>query len=53
VAEIPVTIKKARAISEGNNQVAAGVVTEVNPGRIDRALTVDEFKIRIKDLLEN
>ena len=53
VAEIPVTIKKARAVNEGNNQVAAGVVTEANPNKIDRALTVDEFKIRIKDLLEH
>jgi hypothetical protein len=51
--EIPISIKKPRAIIEGNNQVAAGIITEAGPSEIDRALTSDEFKIRIKELLKN
>lgn len=53
VVEIPISIKKPRAIIEGNNQVAAGIITEAGPLEIDRALTSDEFKIRIKQLLKN
>ena len=53
VVEIPISIKKPRAIIEGNNQVAAGIITEAGPSEIDRALTSDEFKIRIKQLLKN
>ncbi len=53
VVEIPISIKKPRAIIEGNNQVAAGIITEAEPLEIDRALTSDEFKIRIKQLLKN
>ena len=53
VVEIPISIKKPRAIIEGNNQVAAGIITEAGPSEIDRALTSDEFKIRIKELLKN
>ena len=53
VVEIPISIKKPRAVIEGNNQVAAGIITEAEPLEIDRALTSDEFKIRIKQLLKN
>ncbi len=53
VVEIPISIKKPRAIIEGNNQVAAGIITEAGPLEIDRALTPDEFKIRIQELLKN
>ena len=53
VVEIPISIKKPRAVFEGNNQVAAGIITEAGPLEIDRALTSDEFKIRIKQLLKN
>ena len=53
VVEIPISIKNPRAIIEGNNQVAAGIITEAGPSEIDRALTSDEFKIRIKQLLKN
>ncbi|SUZ55468.1 uncharacterized protein METZ01_LOCUS8322 [marine metagenome] len=53
VVEIPISIKKPRAVIEGNNQVAAGIITEAGPLEIDRALTSDEFKIRIKQLLKN
>ena len=53
VVEIPISIKKPRAVIEGNNQVAAGIITEAGPMEIDRALTSDEFKIRIKQLLKN
>jgi len=53
VSAIPATIKKPQAVLEGNSEVAAGVMTQSSPLMIERALTVDEFKMRIVDLIEN
>ena len=53
VSSIPPAIKKPQAVIEGDSDVAAGVLTESSPIMIDRALTVDEFKLRIVDIIEN
>lgn len=52
VSSIPVSIKKPLSIAEGSTDIAAGVMTESSPIMIERALTVEEFKSRISDLLE-
>ena len=38
---------------QGGGDAAAGVTTESSPILIRRALSVDEFKARIQDLMEN
>lgn len=53
VSSIPRSIKKPLSIVEGNTDIAAGVMTETSPIMIERALTVEEFKSRITDLLPN
>ena len=53
VSAIPTTIKKPQAIIEGKGEVAAGIVTETSPIMINRALSVDEFKSRILQIIEN
>lgn len=53
VSSIPSSIKKPLSIVEGNTDIAAGVMTETSPIMIQRALTVEEFKSRISDLLAN
>ena len=53
VSSIPSVIKKPQAIVEGDGDVAAGVLVDSSSLSIDRALTVEELKNRILDLLEN
>lgn len=53
VSAIPAAIKKPQALIEGNSDVAAGIMTESSPIMIERALTVEEFKLRIADIIEN
>ena len=53
VSSIPSVIKKPQAIVEGDGDVAAGVLVDSSSLSIERALTVEEFKNRILDLLEN
>jgi hypothetical protein len=53
VSSIPQSIKRPQAIIEDNSQVAAGITTQSSALMIDRALTVDEFKARIRELIEN
>jgi hypothetical protein len=38
---------------EGKTDIAAGVMTQTNSIMVERALTVEEFKSRITDLLAN
>ena len=53
VSSIPRSIKKPLSVVEGNTDIAAGVMTEASPIMIKRALTVEDFKLRITDLLAN
>lgn len=53
VSSIPSSIKKPLQVAEGNSDIAAGVMTESSPIMIERALTVEEFKSRISDLIQN
>ncbi len=53
VASIPAAIKKPQVIIEGDGDVAAGVLVDSSALTIERALTVEEFKNRILDLVEN
>ena len=52
VAAIPSAIKKPQGIIEGDSDVAAGVSTDSNPIRIDRALSVPQFKAQILGIIE-
>jgi hypothetical protein len=53
VSSIPSSIKKPLSIVEGKTDIAAGVMTQTNSIMVERALTVEEFKSRITDLLAN
>lgn len=53
VSSIPSTIKKPQTLIEGKGEVAAGIVTETSPIMINRALSVEEFKTRILEIIEN
>jgi hypothetical protein len=53
VSSIPSSIKKPLSIAEGNTDIAAGVMTQTSSIMAERALTVEEFKSRITDLLAN
>jgi len=53
VSSIPSTIKKPQTIIEGKGEVAAGIMTETSPLMINRALSVEEFKTRILEIIEN
>lgn len=53
VSAIPPAIKKPQALIEGDGDVAAGVIVDSSALSIERALTVEEFKNQILDLLEN
>ena len=47
------SIKKPLSIAEGNTDIAAGVMTQTSSIMVERALTVEQFKSRIADLLAN
>ena len=53
VQQIPPSIRKPQTLIDGDADAATGVVTEVSPLMIERALSVDEFKLRIRSLIEN
>ena len=53
VSYIPSSIKKPLSIAEGNTDIAAGIMTQTSSIMAERALTVEEFKSRITDLLAN
>ena len=53
VSAIPPAIKKPQRLIEGNGEVASGVMTETSAIRMEEALTVNEFKTRILNLIEN
>ncbi|MFT4816272.1 MAG: hypothetical protein ACI80L_000791 [Pseudohongiellaceae bacterium] len=53
VSSIPSSIKKPLSIAEGNSDIAAGVMTQTSSIMVERALTVEQFKSRIADLLAN
>ena len=53
VAAIPASIKKPQALIEGKNDVAAGVNVDQAALSANRGLSVDEFKSRIRALLNN
>lgn len=53
VAAIPPSIKKPQSLIEGKGDVAAGIITDTSPLRVERALTVENFKSRIRELVGN
>ena len=52
VSGIPSAIKKPQGVIEGDSDVAAGITTESSPIRIDRALSVPQFKAEILGIIE-
>ena len=53
VSPIPSAIKKPQLLIEGKNDVATGVLVDPSAATIHQALTVEEFKNSILELLEN
>jgi len=53
VAAMPRSIRRPRLTIEGKTDVATGVVTGSSAQLMDQALTVDQFKLRIRQLIEN
>jgi hypothetical protein len=53
MAQVPAAIRKPQTLVQEDGAAAAGVATEESPLLIERALTVDEFKTRIRALLES
>lgn len=51
VANIPRTIRKPQTIVESDTDAAFGVITDVSAQGIERALTAEEFKDRIQQLI--
>lgn len=52
VADIPETIKRPQTLIESDSDTAVGIVSEVSALSIERALSVDEFKVRIQSLVD-
>ncbi len=52
VADIPETIKRPQSLIESDSDSAVGIVSEVSAFGIERALSVDEFKVRILSLID-
>ena len=50
---IPRAIKRPLTIIDGDSDPATGIVTEASHLQIDRAMTVEDFKARIRTLVEN
>lgn len=53
MANVPAAIKKPLDLIEGNSDSAAGVVTRVDAISAQPAMTADEFKSRISELIGN
>lgn len=51
VANIPRTIRRPQTIVESDSDAAFGVITDVSALGIERALTAEEFKDRIQQLI--
>ncbi len=52
MSNVPVAIKAPRSLIQGKDGVAAGVLTESSALRANQALSVDQFKQRIRDMIE-
>lgn len=53
MADVPAAIRAPQPLLQGQNEAAAGVVTSNSALRIERALSVEEFKVRIREIIEN
>jgi hypothetical protein len=51
-SNVPAAIKKPLTLLGGNGDAAAGITTEEDPQMMHRALSADQFKSRIKQLIE-
>lgn len=51
-ADIPVSIRRPQPLIEGKSDTAGGVITDSNPLSIERPLTVEQFKSRIRGFLD-
>jgi hypothetical protein len=52
MAGVPTAIKAPRALIQGKEGVAAGVLTQSSPLTVYQALTVEQFKQRIRAMIE-
>jgi hypothetical protein len=52
MAHVPALIRKPQQLVNSDTDVATGVMTESNALMIERAMTVEEFKLRIEELVE-
>ncbi len=49
---VPTTLRRAPSVIGGNSDAANGIITETLPFNYERALSVDEFKNRIRALID-
>lgn len=52
VSRVPTAIRRPQALIEGETNAATGVVADQSPLSVERALSVEEFKQRIRALLD-
>ena len=52
VTDIPASIRRPQPLIEGKSEAATGVITDSSTLSVERALTVEQFKSRIRELLD-
>lgn len=52
IGNIPPNVRRPRSLIDGDSAPASGVVTDAGPFQFQRALSVDEFKSRIRQMIE-
>lgn len=52
VSDIPTLLRQPQRLIEGKSDAASGIVTGTSALRSNQALSVDEFKSRLRDLIE-
>ncbi|MCG8414596.1 MAG: hypothetical protein MI746_10305, partial [Pseudomonadales bacterium] len=50
---IPRTIKRPQPLIDGDVGAASGVITDAGPFQFNQALSVEEFKSRIRDMIDD
>ena len=50
--QVPSSLRRPRSYVDGDSSPANGIITDAGPFQFDQALTVDEFKSRIREMIE-
>ncbi len=52
VGTIPPSVRRPRSLVDGDSAPASGVIMDAGPFQFERALSVDEFKSRIRQMIQ-